>query len=227
MNNTKFYDLGHGWIALVEDASDFADLFFDVANESLKELGIGITANDRNLIDGGDLDVLEWYRKTLEEFEDLKGQIQDYMSLSPLEFNEILEAYAVAYHDLRGYVRIDDLHSYNDRSCYSAVVDVEEYRKATGCTKDEAEIAKHARGLAEDYLHAVAGQVTRAGVSRKFDLVQTYGNNWKQELMTDSNDFYGWDMIYNDDLLYEVTPQKLADHGILPFPLNPIAKELA
>lgn len=226
MTSTKFYDLGQGWIALVEDAADFSDLFYDVANESLKESGIGITANDPRLLDGGDQEVLKCYRNTVEEFENLKSQIRDYMTLSPREFNEILEAYTVAWHDLQGYIRIDGLSSYNDHHVYTVVVDVEEYRKTTGNTQDEAEITKHARGLAEDYLHAVAGQVTRAGVSRKCDLVQAFGNNWKQELMTDSNDFYGWDMLYNDDLLYEVTPQKLADNGLLPFPLNPVAKEM-
>lgn len=226
MTNTKFYDLGQGWIALVEDAADFTDLFYDVANESLKESGIAITANDPRLFDGGDLSVLEWYRKTEEEFEDLKGQIRDYMALSPQEFNEILEAYTVAYHDLQGYIKIEGLNSYNDHRVYTVVVDVEEYRKATGNTQDEAEITKYARGLAEDYLHAVAGQVTRAGVSRKFDLVKEYGNNWKQQITEDPEEYFGWDMLYNDDLLYEVTPQKLAEHGLLPFPLNPVAKEM-
>lgn len=226
MTNTKFYDLGQGWIALVEDAADFTDLFYDVANESLKESGIAITANDPRLFDGGDLSVLEWYRKTEEEFEDLKGQIRDYMALSPQEFNEILEAYTVAYHDLQGYIKIEGLNSYNDHRVYTVVVDVEEYRKATGNTQDEAEITKYARGLAEDYLHAVAGQVTRAGVSQKFDLVKEYGNNWKQQITEDPEEYFGWDMLYNDDLLYEVTPQKLAEHGLLPFPLNPVAKEM-
>lgn len=226
MTNIKFYDLGQGWIALVEDAADFTDLFYDVANESLKESGIAITANDPRLFDGGDLSVLEWYRKTEEEFEDLKGQIRDYMALSPQEFNEILEAYTVAYHDLQGYIKIEGLNSYNDHRVYTVVIDVEEYRKATGNTQDEAEITKYARGLAEDYLHAVAGQVTRAGVSRKFDLVKEYGNNWKQQITEDPEEYFGWDMLYNDDLLYEVTPQKLAEHGLLPFPLNPVAKEM-
>lgn len=226
MQNTKFYDLGQGWIALVEDAADFSDLFFDVANESLKEYGIGITANDPRLFDGGDLSVLEWYRKTVEEFENLKDQIRNYMTLSPLEFNEILGAYTVAYHDLQGYIRIDGLRSYNDHHVYTVVIDVEEYRKATGNTQDEAEITRHARGLAEDYLHAVAGQVTRAGVSRKCDLVKEYGRNWKQQITEDPEEYFGWDHLYNDDLLYEVTPQKLADNGLLPFPLNPVAKEM-
>lgn len=226
MTNTKFYDLGQGWIALVEDAADFSDLFYDVANESLKECGIAITANDPRLFDGGDQDVLKWYRKTVEEFEDLKDQIRNYMTLSPLEFNEILEAYTVAYHDLQGYIKIDGLRSYNDHNVYTVVIDVEEYRKATGNTQDEAEITKYARGLAEDYLHAVAGQVARAGVSRKFDLVKEYGNSWKQQITEDPEEYSGWDMLYNDDLLYEVTPQKLADNGLLPFPLNPVAKEM-
>lgn len=226
MTNTKFYDLGQGWIALVEDAADFSDLFFDVANESLKELGIGIMPDSPRLLDGGDQDVLKWYRKTVEEFEDLKDQIRNYMTLSPLEFNEILEAYTVAYHDLQGYIKIDGLSSYNDHHVYSVVVDVSEYLKETGITKDEAEITRHARGLAEDYLHAVAGQVTRAGVSQKCDLVKEYGRNWKQQITEDPEEYFGWDHLYNDDLLYEVTPQKLADNGLLPFPLNPVAKEM-
>lgn len=226
MTNTKFYDLGQGWIALVEDAADFSDLFFDVANESLKELGIGIMPDSPHLLDGGDQEVLKQYRNTVEEFENLKFQIRNYMTLSPLEFNEALEAYTVAYHDLQGYIKIDGLRSYNDHNVYTVVVDVEEYRKTTGNTQDEAEIVKHARGLAEDYLHAVAGQVTRAGVSRKCDLVQAYGNNWKQQITEDPEDYFGWDHLYNDDLLYEVTPQKLADNGLLPFPLNPVAKEM-
>lgn len=226
MQNTKFYDLGQGWIALVESAEDMSDLFFDVANESLKELGIAIMANSPRLLDGGDQDVLKWYKNTVEEFENLKDQIRNYMTLSPLEFNEILEAYTEAYHDLQGYVRIDGLSSYADHNVYTVVVDVEQYRKGIGNTQDEAGIANHARGLAEDYLHAVAGKVTRAGVSRKLDLISAYGSNWKQQILEDSNDYEGWEMLYNDDLLYEVTPQKLADNGLLPFPLNPIAKEI-
>jgi|SRR5699024_9318636 len=226
MTNTKFYDLGQGWIALVEDAADFSDLFFDVANESLKELGIGIMPNSPRLLDGGDQEVLKWYRNTVEEFENLKDQIRNYMTLSPLEFNEVLEAYTVAYHDLKGYLRIDGLNSYNDHHVYTVVVDVEEYLKEVGIMKDEAEITAHARGLAEDYLRAVAGQVTRAGVSRKCELVKAYGRNWKQQITDDPEEYFGWDHLYNDDLLYEVTPQKLADNGLLPFPLNPVAKEM-